>query len=113
MNGQHIQIVEKVTYLGVILDKKLTFRAHTDFLAMKANKLLTRISMAMRPTWGPNSGVLNTVYRCAVELLVLYRVPTFSYTLNKKWEQTKLLQVQSVKYYASAGLMGRPPPKPP
>lgn len=94
MNKQEIEIVDQLQYLGVVLDKKLTFRAHFNHLATKSSKLLSGLSMASRPTWGLNSDILRIIYRGAVEPSILYCASAFQDTLHKQWAKTKLAKIQ-------------------
>jgi hypothetical protein len=53
-------------------------------MSLEFSELSVQISVASRPTWGLNCGVLNSIYRCAVAPLVLYCVPAFCRILDKK-----------------------------
>mgnify|MGYP003623231860 CR=1 FL=1 len=65
MNNVNIQLVNKIKYLGIILDGKLTFRAHFDYIAGKASKLLTALATTTRPTWGLNANILTIIQSVA------------------------------------------------
>jgi hypothetical protein len=43
LNGRNIQIVNTVTYLGVIINKKFTWRVHIEIIAAKAFRIFIRI----------------------------------------------------------------------
>ena len=94
MNKVAIKLVDNFKYLGVILDKKLTFRPHFSYLETKSSKLLTGLSMAVRPTWGLNTQIMTTIYHGAVVPLLLYCVTAFTDILHYKWARLKLSQIQ-------------------
>ena len=41
MNGLPLRLVEKVKYLGIYLNNKLTWHDHIDYICNKANRLLS------------------------------------------------------------------------
>lgn len=94
MDNQEIKMVQKLPYLGVVLDRKLTFRAHFDNLAVKAGKFSRGLSLATRPTWGLNSATLKIIYHGAFEPQILYCVSVYKDVLQKQWVQTKMNQLQ-------------------
>ena len=84
MDESNIQLVNEIKYLGVILDRRLTFRSHLDHVASKASKLLAILSSVTRPTWGLNTSLLKLIYRGAAEPMMLYDVGAFQDILSKK-----------------------------
>jgi 2'-5' RNA ligase len=93
MNMEDIKIVDQFSYLGVILDKKITFKPHLEILAKKASQFQFALERARKPTWGINSEALHTIYYGAFEPMVLYCVSAFQHVLDKKWAQNKLYSV--------------------
>ena len=87
MNNTNIQLVGEVQFLGVMLDSRLTFCPHPDYISRKASKLFSALSAVSRPTLGFNSMILKIIYQGAVEPMVLYCVAAFQDIL---WIQSKL-----------------------
>lgn len=94
MDDKTITMVDKLKYLGVVLDKRLTFRPHLEHVAERASKLLPALTAVTRPTWGLNSKLLKVIYRGAVEPMILYCAAVLEDTLHKRWAQEKLSQIQ-------------------
>ncbi|KAJ4445414.1 hypothetical protein ANN_07219 [Periplaneta americana] len=94
LNMEDIKILDHFSYLGVILDKKMTFKPHLENLAKKASQFQSALARATKPTWGINSEALRTIYYGAFEPMVLYCVSVYQHILDKKWAQKKLIQIQ-------------------
>ena len=52
MNGKNVKFVEKVKYLGVILDKKLNFMEHAKYLRAKITQHVCVIGEIASERWG-------------------------------------------------------------
>ena len=59
MSGQVLKIVEQHSYLGVIIDHRLSWKPHVDYLSGKAMKLI---------------GSLNQLRRESAQLIRLYKI---------------------------------------
>ena len=94
MNNESVKLVENIRYLGIILDRTMSFKPHLHMLATKASQFLSSLAIATRNTWGLNLDVLHLIYHGAFEPLILYCVSAFQHILNKKWVQKKLMQIQ-------------------
>ncbi|KAJ4443296.1 hypothetical protein ANN_04964 [Periplaneta americana] len=94
MDMKDIDIVETLLYLGVTLDKRMSFKAHIDSLVTKSHQFQSALHRATRPTWGLSPDILRTIYHGAFEPLILYCVSAFQNILHKKWVQNKLIQIQ-------------------
>jgi len=46
LNNKPILQVQSLKYLGIIFDKKLTFKEHTDYITTKCTKLIFSLSKA-------------------------------------------------------------------
>ena len=66
MNGVRLEIVDRIRYLGVILDKDLKWRHHLIYIQKKASKVISRIMSVARNTWGLTSNVTELIYRGAI-----------------------------------------------
>lgn len=84
MNMEDIKTVDQFSYLGVMLDKKMTFKPHLEILAKKASQFQFALARATKPTWGINSEALRTINYGAFEPMVLYCVSAFQHVLDKK-----------------------------
>ena len=60
--GQEIPFVDSVRYLGVILDKKLTWKEHIDRKIRTAKFSLIRTRNALGTLWGPTPRLVKWLY---------------------------------------------------
>ncbi|KAL1447444.1 hypothetical protein WDU94_005421 [Cyamophila willieti] len=91
--GTKVIFTEKIKYLGVILDKGLSFKTHLDYVAEKASKAVNSLARIMPRQGGPSTGkrkLLNNV----IESIILYAAPVWSRIMNIKRNQLKVCQVQ-------------------
>src|SRR5699024_2718252 len=51
MNGVHLEIVDHIRYLGVIVDKDLRWRHHLIHVQKKSSKLIGQITSVARNMW--------------------------------------------------------------
>ena len=52
LNNKQLKEVDKIKYLGIVLDKKYTFNHHIDYISEKCKKLIHVLSRSARISWG-------------------------------------------------------------
>ena len=62
-------------YLGIIIDKKLTFREHIKQAADICRKLIFALSRSAKLNWDLSHKVLKTLYTGGIQPLLLYGAP--------------------------------------
>ena len=82
MNGYKINSTKSIKYLGVIIHYKLLWYEHINYVTSKASRLLTRLGMACHSTWGLNGSNIKTIYKNAIEPLLLYGSSVFPEAFN-------------------------------
>ncbi|XP_028161440.1 uncharacterized protein LOC114353581 [Ostrinia furnacalis] len=70
--GKQITWTNEVKYLGVILDKELTWRKHQDTVIAKAMRVLGMCRGAYGKTWGLSPRVMRWIYITMVRPIILY-----------------------------------------
>ena len=66
VNGKPIEFTDQVRYLGVILDKKLNWKYHADFVSSKANQTLSAAKRALGKNWGLSATTVKWIYNSVV-----------------------------------------------
>ena len=72
MDDQVLPQTDTPTFLGVTLDKRLTWRTHTQAVNSKASRKLLLTKKLSGTTWGANTKVLKQVYTGAVRPVMEY-----------------------------------------
>jgi ribonuclease HI len=107
--GERLELVDQVKYLGVILDTKLTWNNHLDYVIKKAKTALCCCRRAMGQTWGLSPKVSMWMYRAIVRPIVTYASIIWWTKTQQVTAQTKLRQLQRQACLAVTGAMSTTP----
>ena len=94
MNNEKIEAVNELRYLGVVIDHKLTFKAHLNHVAIKIAKVVNIFSAIVRNTWGVSYDVTKLLYTAVFESTALYAVSSWGSCLSKKYAIDLLTKMQ-------------------
>jgi hypothetical protein len=95
INGLTIAQKNKVSYLGVILDHKLTFAEHVNEKCLKAKQKIAELRHFSKSVWGKNhKRVLLHLYKAIIDPMLLYAVPIWVDATLLHWCKAKLRSVQ-------------------
>lgn len=72
LDGQIIPINNSIKYLGIIIDHKLTFIKHTEYIINKVKNLYRRMAIFVRPTWGLIPANIKTIYLQVIQPIISY-----------------------------------------
>ena len=61
-----IPVVEEFKFLGIIFDKKLTFKSHINYLKTKCSKALNLLKVLSHTDWGADQYTLLYLYRTLI-----------------------------------------------
>jgi hypothetical protein len=86
--------VHSLKYLGIILDCKLTFREHINYMAEKCTKLTFALSKSAKLNWGLNHAALKTIYTGGILPLLQYGAPVWIKAMDKACYKLKLVRIQ-------------------
>ena len=75
LNFKELKQVNKMKYLGIILDNKFKFNEHITYAATKCTELIYTLSKLAKLTWGLRHNVLRTIYEGAILPLLMYGAP--------------------------------------
>lgn len=94
IHGQTVNFVNHIKYLGIIIDRKMTFIKHCEFIIDKAKALFYKLNMFIRPTWGVHPGNVKTIYLQVIEPIICYAASVWSEALKYKYVNKRLLSLQ-------------------
>ena len=66
LNGTEIPLVEEFKFLGVIFDKKLSFKSHINYIKVKCSRALNLLKVVSNMNWGADRDVLLRLYRSLI-----------------------------------------------
>ncbi|KAL0818007.1 hypothetical protein ABMA28_008549 [Loxostege sticticalis] len=72
MDRVSIPFSSEIKLLGVIIDARLKFIAHSKYIIAKATKIFKRLSLFVRPTWGAHPENVAIVYRQVIQPIIIY-----------------------------------------
>lgn len=79
MNGQRVKFKSQVKYLGVILDRKLNFRAHVSYVTEKAKIRAVRLRSFAATRWGIRALAMKVLCDGAVVPLTTYAASVWTH----------------------------------
>jgi hypothetical protein len=94
LNNKAIPQVQKLKYLGIIFDYKLTFRDRINYIAEKCTKLTFSLAKSVKINWGLGHTALRTIYVGGILLLLLYGAPVWIKAMKKEKYKNKVSRVQ-------------------
>lgn len=94
INNQNIQFQNQFKYLGIIIDSKLRFIKHTDFIIEKAKKLFNKLIVFVKPTWGVHPDNVKIIYEHVIQPIITYGASIWANALKYKYVQGRFLSLQ-------------------
>ena len=94
LNSKKLQQVNKLKYLGFIIDTKFNFNEHIQYVVERCTKLIHMLSRSAKLNWGLGHEALKTIYKGAILPLLSYGAPVWIDALERKSNQMKFRRVQ-------------------
>ena len=66
LDGENIPVKDEAKFLGIIFDKKLSFKSHIMYLKRKCQKALNILRVVGHTDWGADRTTLLKLYRCLI-----------------------------------------------
>jgi hypothetical protein len=89
-----IEQVQKMKYLGIIIDSKLNFREKIIHISSKGTKQMHALSKSAKQNWGLRHAALYTIYKGAILPIMLYGAPVWIDALKKECNKTVYKRLQ-------------------
>ena len=94
LNGNNIEYVDVVRYLGVWLDSKLQFRTHLSNKVKKCETLLNLLNASMGRFWGIPPMMAVWAWRGVVRPALTFGCLVWGHILDHTWAQNLVAPVQ-------------------
>lgn len=92
--GQKLNFVKKFKHLGVIIDSKLSWNPHINYIRDKVSRFIFNLLRFSKTNYGIDSKAMNTIYKGAVLPAICYAVPVWVEAIKRKSKMKKLQQLQ-------------------
>ena len=109
LKGVNLQLSDEVKYLGVTLDKKLTWKAHVEDKTSKALNAFWICRRAFSKTWGLTPYMVYWIYIMVIRPLLTYGAVVWWPRTKMKITSTKLNQLQRQVCLGITGAMSTTP----
>jgi hypothetical protein len=88
LNGRNIPFVNNVKYLGVIFDKRITWRLHIEMIKAKAFRTFIRIYSLFKSE-RLSANIKLTLHKALIRSVMTYACPTWDFEAD-----THLMKLQ-------------------
>ena len=95
INSNHLEEVDKIKFLGIIIDKKFKFNEHAQYITNGCTNLINALSKSARIDWGLRHEALNTIYNGAILPQMLYAAPVWIESINKECNRAKYMSTKA------------------
>lgn len=89
INGTEIPLSYKTIYLGVQLDRKLTWNAHFDIVVGKAKRYLCQLIGALSKYWGPQPSLVKWIFTAVVRPRKTYAALVWAHSIHTITKKAK------------------------
>ncbi|XP_023242004.1 uncharacterized protein LOC111640238 [Centruroides sculpturatus] len=94
MGGKSITIKKTLTYLGIILDYRLSWEPHIDHITKRTGLIFQAFTKVARGTWGLSFDALETIYNQLFIPIITYACGCWGWASNKTHPKCKLTSAQ-------------------
>ena len=100
LGDNELKMQDSVKYLGIILDRKLSWNKHIDSIYNKAMISMGRCRRAIGKTWGLSPKAMKWMYTAIIRPTITYGCLNWTPALNKKHVVNKLEKIQRMAMLA-------------
>ena len=97
LNGKTLDFVDKVTFLGLTMDRKLTWKHHIDQLIVKCNKDLNLMRMISGTTFGADKKCLVNLYKALILSKLDYGAQAFNSAHKSQLGRLNIIQNEALR----------------
>jgi hypothetical protein len=102
LNGWNIPFVNSVKYLGVLFDKRMTWRLHIQMIEAKAFRTYIRINSLFRSE-RLNANIKLTLHKALIRSVITYACPAWEFA--REWHLMKLQRMQNKVLHTSGNFL--------
>jgi hypothetical protein len=88
---------DSTRYLGVIIDRKLTWRNHLAHIEPKCAHRIHLLRFLSRTAQNPNRKIMLNIYKAIVRPILTYGFPLLLTASDKTWERLQIIQNKAIR----------------
>ena len=96
IKGVPLKFSDTVKYLGLLLDKRMTWRPHILEKIALCKRYLLKMANIAHTTWGPRPHLMRWMYRCMVRPKFLYGALLWAHKAQSKGIQARLRRLNRI-----------------
>jgi hypothetical protein len=96
LNGRNIPFVNSVKYLGVIFDKKVTWRLHIKMIEAKAFRTFVRVYFLLK---SERLRAKLTLHKGLIRSVMTYAIPTWEFAVDTHLMKLQRLQKKVLRTF--------------
>ena len=100
--GNEIPVVETFKYLGVIFDKKLTYKNHIEYLIAKCSKRLNLQRLLTSTSWGASQKSLLMLCRASIRSVIDYGLQAYFFAAKCHTAKVEKVNNQALRLCCGA-----------
>lgn len=93
LGSRNVRLADKVKYLGVTIDKALTFRQHVGDASTRAMRAIGALSSLTKKT-GKTHGAIRKLIMNTPRSMLLYAAPAFAHVISRGWASKEIISTQ-------------------
>ena len=92
-----IEPVDSARYLGVIIDKQLTWRNHIQHIESKVTARISLLRYLSKSAKEPNPKTMINIYKSIIRTVIIYGYPVLLTATDKLWERLQIIQNRAIR----------------
>ncbi len=92
--GKQLILTSSIKYLSIIIDSKLTFKAHNNYIKTKTTEILNSLLRFSKTKYGLNSKALSTIYKGCILPIISYGVSVWAKAIDREYNKQYLNAIQ-------------------
>ena len=102
LNNNVIPVVNSFKYLGIVLDRRLTFSAHIDHIKQKCSRRLNLLRSISGTTWGADRKTLLYLYTSLIRPVIEYNAFLFDNISTTQSNRLEVIQNAALRVATGA-----------
>ena len=102
INNHPLQMVKKVTFLGMVFDHRFTWRDHIDYLINKCQKRINVLKLLTGSKWGADKSTMVILYKTLIRSVLDYGCVVYHSASDTVLQKLDVIQSQSLRLCSGA-----------